>query len=400
MSLRRLAVDAAIVAVLAAATAVYEPVGRLLAMPDSAEIARKLGEEAEWLRFQVIQWFAASAVGLAAMLVRSHLPVLSLAVTAGMTLVHATSQIAPVAPVDVAAPIALFTLAAGATRRWVSYAALGLTLACAMLPGLLAVPDQITWAGGSLVPPTVVALAWLFGDRSRTRRAYLDQVSQRALDLERERDQQAELATAAERARIARELHDAVAHGLSVIVIQAQAAAGSMERRPGTARAALAAIVATGRDSLTEMRRLLGLTRPDGQELAPLPGIGDLPTLVDRIRAAGLPVTLEQTGRPADLPTGVGLTAYRVVQEALTNALKHAGPAASVTVTVHYGPDVVELTVTDTGPGAGGLPDERRGNGLRGMRERVAMLDGTLTAADGPRGGFQVRATLPVVEAR
>ncbi|HZN71612.1 MAG TPA: histidine kinase [Micromonosporaceae bacterium] len=403
MMLRRLAVDAAVVAALVLATVAYEDQWHVIARDqlEIAKMAAELGVPANFWRTELIRWMVASAVGLTAMLVRSRLPLVALAGATAMTVVHARSLVIPFMPVDVAAPIALFTVASGSVRRWVSYTALAVTFVCAFSPLLKPVKSSIqtTWGGGTFVPPTVVAFAWLFGDRSRTRRALMEQATQRARDLERERDQQAELAAAAERARIARELHDAVAHGLSIIVIQAQAAAGAMERRPATARTALSAIVATGRDSLGEMRRLLGLTRPDGPELAPLPGLGDLPTLVERVRATGLPVDLKETGQRTELPTGLALSAYRVVQEALTNALKHAGSGATVEITVHYGHDSIEVTVADTGPGAGGPPDERRGNGLRGMRERVAMLGGTLHAADREAGGFQVTARLPHPEA-
>lgn len=403
MSVRRFAVDAAIVAALALATALYELQWHFL-MPLSEEVLKRgsvLGLPDDWFQTQLTRWWIATAAGLAAMLIRGWLPLLALAGAAGMSLVHALLPDTPFMPVDLAAPIALFAVAARAGRRWLSYTAAITAVACALIPALLREPSLVApkaWGGGAFVPPTVLAVAWLAGDRSRTRRAYLDQVTERARDLERQRDQQAELAVAAERARIARELHDAVAHGLSIIVIQAQAAAGAMERRPATARAALAAIVATGRDSLGEMRRLLGLSRPDGPELAPLPGLADLPALVRRVRATGLPVTLDQSGTPAELPTGVGLSAYRIAQEGLTNVLKHAGPRATVDVRVHYGGNAVEVSVVDTGPGAGGPPDERRGNGLRGMRERVAMLGGTFTARDRPTGGFQVTARLPLAE--
>lgn len=195
-------------------------------------------------------------------------------------------------------------------------------------------------------------------------------------------------------------MHDAVAHGLAIVVIQAQAASGAMEKRPATAQAALASIVDTGRESLAEMRRLLGLTRPDGPELAPLPGLRDLPALAERVRAAGLPVSLQVVGDTGPVPVSVGLCVYRIVQEALTNALKHAGEEATVEVTLHCGGNRIEATVRDTGRGAGGEADERRGNGLRGMRERVAMLGGSLTAGDAPGGGFQVCAELPAGDHR
>jgi signal transduction histidine kinase len=127
--------------------------------------------------------------------------------------------------------------------------------------------------------------------------------------------------------------------------------------------------------------------------------LADLPALVERVRGTGHSVTLRQSGDPADAPAGVGLSAYRIAQEGLTNALKHAGPEAAVDITVHCGRKEVELIIADTGPGAGGPPDERRGNGLRGMRERVAMLGGSLTAGDRPTGGFQLIARLPFAAA-
>jgi signal transduction histidine kinase len=146
------------------------------------------------------------------------------------------------------------------------------------------------------------------------------------------------------------------------------------------------------------MRRLLGMDRPEGPELAPLPGLADVPDLVDRVRATGLPITLRLTGQADGLPTGIGLSVYRITQEALTNALKHAGPSATVDIDIQCGRDAVELCVADTGRGAGGMPDEGRGNGLRGMRERVALLGGNLSAGDRPVGGLQVHANLPLSE--
>ena len=402
---RRLAGDAGVVALLAAAT-VASGAWSFVTPDEGASFSRLLvektlpaaGGHAAW-QLELARWWAATAVGMAGMLLRSRLPLVALAVTAAMSLVHVVSLIVPFTAVDLAAPIALLTLAAGSGSRRVSYAALAGTVACALLP-VLRGPSLLlgSWGGGRLTPPIAVALAWMIGDRSRAHRTYRVQVAQRTRDLERERDQQAALATAAERVRIARELHDAVAHGLSVIVIQAQAATRALERRPATARAALASIVATGRASLAEMRRLLGMDRQEGPELAPLPGLADVPDLVERVRATGLPITLQLTGQADGLPTGVGLSVYRITQEALTNALKHAGPSASVDIDVRFGPASVELRIADTGRGAGGTPDEGRGNGIRGMRERVALLGGTLSAGDRPGGGFQVHALLPLVE--
>jgi signal transduction histidine kinase len=393
MTPRRLTLDAGIVAALGLAT--YLTSRQLFTA--NPKLLIKYGEAA-W-HADLARWWVATVVGMAALVLRRRFPLVVLAATGGMALAHFTSVRPGVTPLDAAAPIALYTVANSPLRRVLSYAALVVSVGCALLPKLLALPAGYfgVW-GWSLVPPVAMAVAWLLGDRARTRRLYLEQVTARARDLERDRDRQAELAAAAERARIARDLHDAVAHGLSIVVIQAQAAAGAMEKRPATARAALASIVATGRDSLAEMRRLLGLTRPEGPELAPLPGLPDLPGLAERVRAAGLPVSLRIDGDAGAPSPGVGLCAYRIVQEALTNALRHAGPGATVDVTLHCGADKIELTVRDTGRGACGEPDERRGNGLRGMRERVAMLDGTVTVGDAPDGGFQVRAELPLTD--
>jgi signal transduction histidine kinase len=396
VNLRRLTVDAGIVAALGLAT--YLTSKQLFTA--NPKLLIKYGEAA-W-HADLARWWVATVVGMAALLLRRRFPLVVLAATGGMALAHFTSERPGVTPLDAAAPIALYTVANAPLRRVPSYAALAVSVGAALLPKLLALPAGYFgvwgWSLVPLVPPVAMAVAWLLGDRAHTRRLYLEQVTARARDLERDRDRQAELAVAAERARIARDLHDAVAHGLSIVVIQAQAAAGAMEKRPATARAALASIVATGRDSLAEMRRLLGLTRPEGPELAPLPGLRDLPGLAERVRAAGLPVSLRVDGDAEAVSPGTGLCAYRITQEALTNALRHAGPGATVDVTLHCGVDKIELAIRDTGHGAGGEPDERQGNGLRGMRERVAMLGGTVTIGDASDGGFQVRAELPLTD--
>jgi signal transduction histidine kinase len=393
MNLRRLAVDVSIVAVLGLATYLTWRV----TLTETQKLVVDVGDIPGW-RAELTRWWVATVAGMAALLLRRPFPLAALVTTGGMALVHCTCGHIGLTPLDAAAPVALYTVADATPRRWLSYTALTVSVGGALLPRLLHLPAVYMgpWRGWSLVPPVTMAVAWLVGDRARTRRLYLEQVTGRARDLERERDQQAELAAAAERARIARDLHDAVAHGLSIVVIQAQAAAGAMEKRPATAQAALASIVTTGRDSMVEMRRLLGLTRPGGPQLAPPPGLRDLSALADRVGAAGLPVSLRVAGDVEAPPAGVGLCAYRIVQEALTNALKHAGPGATVDVTLHCGSEKVELAVRDTGRGVGGEPDERRGNGLRGMRERVAMLGGTLAAGDASGRGFQVCAELPL----
>jgi signal transduction histidine kinase len=247
----------------------------------------------------------------------------------------------------------------------------------------------------------VLALAFAIGDGVRSRRAHLRTAEQRAADLEREQHQRVALAAAAERTRITRELHDVVAHGVSVMVVQAQGAAAALQRHPERTAVALQNVIATGRASLAEMRRLLGVVRSDpadDPDRAPLPGVGALPALVDQVRATGTRVTLHIDGEPVPLPASVDLTAYRIVQEALTNTLKHAGPGAEAVVRLGFAADALAVEVTDDG--VGGVPGDRvpdaGGNGLRGIAERVGILGGELTIGRGDGGGFRVRVRLPV----
>ncbi len=238
----------------------------------------------------------------------------------------------------------------------------------------------------------VVATPWLLG---RIRRAR----SQRLALLEREQLQRERVAVGEERSRIARELHDVVAHSVGVMVVQAQGARRMLDRDPERAREALEAIERTGRTALDDMRRSLGVLRRDETDapLAPQPGLDGLGDLLEQARRGGLTVELVTEGEPAPLPAGVDLSAYRIVQEALTNTLKHAGPVRA-RVLVRYGDGGLELEVTDDGaPGrapngiAGG-----GGHGLVGMRERVALYGGELHADPRPEGGFVVRASLPL----
>jgi signal transduction histidine kinase len=214
-------------------------------------------------------------------------------------------------------------------------------------------------------------------------------------ELAHERTLTAQLAVAEERARIARELHDVVAHGLSVIAIQADGAEAALDRDPELARRPLGAIRHSAEESLAEMRRLLGVLREDGAgaELAPQPGLAQLPALVERVRATGLPVTLQVEGTPRALPASVDLSAFRIVQEALTNVHKHA-TGAPATVRVSWGPDALALRVVDSGTGTGARVNGA-GHGLVGMRERVKLHGGHLRAGVRPEGGFEVSVELP-----
>ncbi|MEV6567206.1 sensor histidine kinase [Streptomyces kronopolitis] len=252
-------------------------------------------------------------------------------------------------------------------------------------------------------------LAWVLGDSMRTRRAYWAQLEERAARLEKEREAQSRIAVAAERARIARELHDVVAHNVSVMVVQADGAAYVLDTAPDQTRQALETISGTGRQALAEMRRLLGILRTGEQaesgEYVPQPGVEQLSDLVDQVRGAGLPVDFRTEGESQELPSSVELTVYRIVQEALTNTRKHGGPDVRATVRVSYRGEDLELLVEDDGRGAqheyyeeGGA--DGLGHGLIGMRERVGMVGGSLTAGPRPGGGFRIGAVLPLKPAR
>ncbi|MGH4033260.1 sensor histidine kinase [Actinomycetota bacterium Odt1-20B] len=261
---------------------------------------------------------------------------------------------------------------------------------------------QIFFTGFLIVP---FALAWVLGDSIRTRRAYLAQLEERADRLEKEREAQSKVAVAAERARIARELHDVVAHNVSVMVVQADGAAYVLDTAPDQAKQALETISGTGRQALAEMRRLLGVLRTgehqESGEYVPQPDVEQLDELIEQVRTAGLPVDFKVEGTPRPLPSGVELTAYRIVQEALTNTRKHGGENAGASVRLVYFDDGLGLLVEDDGKGAphelyedGGA--DGSGHGLIGMRERVGMVGGTLDAGPRPGGGFRISALLPL----
>ncbi|MFD5100311.1 sensor histidine kinase [Streptomyces albidochromogenes] len=313
-------------------------------------------------------------------------------------------------PADWAMLVVIYTVAANDGPRWISRAAL--------FGGLTAAPlAALRWpaeSGGSSVLAAVFfvivmalpfALAWVLGDSMRTRRAYFAELEERAARLEKEREAQSKVAVAAERARIARELHDVVAHNVSVMVVQADGAAYVMDASPAQARQALETISTTGRQALAEMRRLLGVLRTgehqESGEYVPQPDVEQIEDLVEQVRTAGLTVDFKVEGTPRPLPSGVELTAYRIVQEALTNTRKHGGPEAGASVRLVYFDDGLGLLVEDDGRGAahelyedGGA--DGRGHGLIGMRERVGMVGGTLDAGPRPGGGFRISALLPL----
>jgi signal transduction histidine kinase len=235
---------------------------------------------------------------------------------------------------------------------------------------------------------------FFFGVSVQNRRLYSQQLEDRAALLERERDEEAKRAVADERLRIAQELHDVVAHSMGVIAVQAGVGAHVIDSDPAEAKNALDAIATTSRSTLGEIRRLLGVLRADeGRAYQPAPGLADLDRLVTDVGSAGLPVDVTIAGTRHDVPPGVDLTAYRIVQEALTNVLKHAGPAHAKVI-VGYEPLALRLEIADDGRGVNGRATDG-GHGLVGMRERVGVYGGTLEAGPSAGGGFRVMARLP-----
>jgi signal transduction histidine kinase len=233
-----------------------------------------------------------------------------------------------------------------------------------------------------------------FALRARAQRAA--ELQERADRLEREREERTRAAVAAERARIARDLHDVIAHSVTVMTVQGGAARLLLDSDPGRAREPLLVVEETGHQALADMRRLVGIVQDEPERapaLTPQPGLADLAALAEKLRRAGLPTNLVVHGEPETLTPGVELTAYRVVQEALTNALKHAGPATA-RVTVIYEPQALRLEISDDGPGTSSQQDG--GHGLVGMRERVALYGGRLEVGPRASGGFSVRARLPL----
>ena len=336
---------------------------------------------------------AAAAAGLVLALSlgwrrRAPLAVLAVAISAS-----AVANVVPVLDAATTPAIALVVAAysVGAHTQG-PHAWIGATGVAALIA--VTVAGQLT-AGDLLLITMILGGAWLAGRAMRYRRERERVLERLTVDLEREREEKARAAVAEERVRIARELHDVVAHAISVIVVQARGGRRSLATDPEETREALDTIEATGSAALAEMRRLLGMLRRDDEEiaLAPQPSLRFLDTLAGQVREAGLPVELSIEGEPVELPPGIDLSAFRIVQEALTNALKHAGPATA-RVVVRYGDHDLDLEIADTGIGAD--PSNGGGHGLAGMRERVSLYGGKIEAGPRDGGGFAVRARLPL----
>ena len=328
----------------------------------------------------------------------------------------------PLLPVDVVIPFSLYSVALHGPRWAHRTGIVTAMVGAAVVGAALFVPYD---RAGAVIVMVLIAsiflVAWAFGLVRRSRREHLEALVDRAERLEVERDQQAIIATAAERARIAREMHDIVAHSLSVMIAQADGGRYAAAQDPDAASRSLGTIAETGRAALTDMRRLLGVLRdapgaggpgrtapgvlaaasagpgagaPAVATTTPQPAVEDVEQLVAQMRASGMRVSYVRLGTPRHLPPGAGLTVYRIAQESLTNVLKHAGPDPGVTVMLRWEAAAVTLEVSDDGRGAAADTDGL-GQGLVGMRERATMFGGTVTAGPRPGGGFRVRATLP-----
>ena len=304
-------------------------------------------------------------------------------------------------PMGAALLIAIYSVAAHVDRpASLRHGAAGVAIIVVVgTVGVLVPEEDLPWFA---IPAFLVMFgtAWIIGDNLRTRRAYTRELELAAGRAQAQQDAEAERAVAEERTRIARELHDVVAHSMSVMVVQAGAARRVLDTDPERASDALAAIESTGRESLDEMRRILGVLRHDdeGADFTPTPTFQDFERLANQYESAGLPVAITVEGDVAELPQSLELSAYRVVQEGLTNTLKHAGPA-NATVRLVYLSDQFEVHVSDNGRGAS-ANDSGAGQGLVGMRERVEAFGGTLKAGPQAGGGFALAAAFPIGRSR
>ncbi|WFF05460.1 histidine kinase [Micromonospora sp. WMMD1076] len=349
----------------------------------------------------------AFVVGLAmaaVLFVRRTHPSVVVALVAALALVQVIAGWGPLS-YDVAVLIALYSVVKYADRLRDGIVA-GIVAAIGGVLAALQTPGAWPWWTGAFFYALVTGAVWLAGLNVRTRRLYVLSLEERAATLEREREAEARAAVAEERTRIARELHDVVAHSMAVMIVQADGVRFTLDRDPVTAREAAKVVADTGRQALEEMRRLVGVLReptpappvPAAAEPAHRrPALVELPALLDRFRAAGLLITCGGAGSPRALPPGLELTVYRVVQESLTNALKHAGVGASVELTLDWDAAAVVVRAVDDGGGRPVVrPAPSGGHGLVGMRERVGVYDGSLAAGPTLAGGWRVQARLPL----
>jgi signal transduction histidine kinase len=326
-------------------------------------------------------------------------PEVTLAVTVAGLVVWTFADFAG-GPIYLAPLVPLYTLATLGDRRRTIVAVVAVAIVFAVVA---LVSDDRAHHFGYMVAFTGWTLGAVFlGSAQHNRRAYLSELEQRARDLEETREEEARRRVAEERLRIARDLHDVIAHGIATIHMQSGAALHVLDRHPEQAAPALAAVKQLSKQTLQELRATLDVLRAgdgDGDEavpLAPTPGLDRLDALVDVTRRAGLPVELRVVGVETPRPAAVDVAAYRIVQESLTNVMRHAGERARATVTVSHGDQAVEIDVVDDGLGAAAAAGGTHGgHGIVGMRERAATVGGTVSAGANPGGGFRVRAHLP-----
>ncbi|MFD5478177.1 sensor histidine kinase [Streptomyces hawaiiensis] len=336
------------------------------------------------------------ALGAAALVFRRRAPMTVLALTGTVSVLESVTG-DPRAPVAMSAVVALYTVASTTDRptTW----RVGL-LTMTVLTGAAMSAGSLPWyAQENLAIFAWTGIGATAGDAVRSRRAFVQAIRERAERAERTREEEARRRVAEERLRIARDLHDVVAHHIALVNVQAGVAAHVMDKRPDQAKEALAHVREASRSALDELRATVGLLRQSGDPEAPTepaPGLDRLDELTGTFRSAGLRIEVARADQGTTLPAAVDLAAYRIIQEALTNVQKHAGPQAKAEVSVvHVGPNI-EITVLDDGSGEYETQDSGGGHGLLGMRERVTALRGTLTT--GPRygGGFRVHAILPL----
>jgi signal transduction histidine kinase len=343
-------------------------------------------------------WFAAPAIALLALplLARRRFP---FAAPAGLWIVAALLSVIDGELVTFTASASIAGLAAAfllGNLRDATLSRVGLALTLGS-SALLMYNDPNHTAADLVFTPLLFGVGWLAGFALRERAEEAEAAEARAAQAEREREAAARLAVAEERARIARELHDIVAHSVSVMVLQVGAIRHNLPETVAEDKDALQGVERTGRAALAEMRRLLGAMRDEGQdaELTPQPGLDSLDSLLEEVGRAGLPVRLHREGEPAPLPRAIELSAYRIIQEGLTNALKHA-QASHADVTLRYGPDDLQLEIRDDGRGAS--DSDGLGHGLVGVRERVKIYGGEMTSGPANGGGFVLRTRLPLGE--
>lgn len=409
--LRRTAGDVVLVSALLGLSLLFlaYPLGLVSGVPPRARLLWFFDSQRRW-QVLVCCWWAATALAVVALLLRRRAPVPAFVATVVAAGWHLGDNWFGASPIDLSVAVTFYAAALEARtgRRSTAMLVAGLAgcsgLAVAwqavMMPTWERRPISVVggwpmWAGDLVLPAVALVPAWF---AASLRRSELALVEERARHLDRERDQRAALAAAAERVRISREIHDVVGNNLSIVVIQVQAAAGLLEHDPAEARQLLGQVVAVGQRSLAEVRSLLGVLRSGADPAGvrtPEVGLAYLPELIDRVRLAGVPASLRVAADPRELSTLVDLSGYRIIQEALANTVKHAGAGATVAVSVTTRGDCLEIEVVDTGRGSGGA-GYRLGNGLCGVRERALALGGVAEIGAPASGGFRIHASLPL----